>query len=86
MVNATLNRQAQTKLKTQYMSLLSSGKQLEYVYTGLICRGDNSIKKTLVNIPIHMWSYSRRDLHKNGLKWGYNPTTDWMCFWIGAPT
>jgi len=29
-----------------------------------------------------MWSYSHKDLHKNVLKWGYNPTTYWMHFWM----
>jgi len=43
-------------------------EQLEYVYTGLVRRGDNPIKKILIDIPRHMWSYPRRDLHKNRLK------------------
>jgi len=36
MVNITLNRQAKTKLKTRYLSLLSLGEQLEYIHTGLV--------------------------------------------------
>ena len=33
-----------------------------------------------------MWSYPRRDLHKNDLKWGYDPITDWTHVGIGALT
>ena len=84
MVNATLNCQAETKLKTRSCCFCPLGSNWSTSARGWYVKGIIQSRKTLINIPKHVWLYSRRDLHKNDLKWGYNPTTDWMRFWVGA--